>query len=62
MHVFVDAFNFFGDHLSLIWDKTLAHLAISGASLGVALLLAIPLGVWLGHLHRGSFLAIHASS
>src|SRR3984893_3301032 len=62
MHVFVDAFNFFGDHLSLIWDKTLAHLAISGASLGVALLLAIPLGVWLGHLHRGSFLAINAAN
>src|SRR3984893_13383707 len=62
MHVFVDAFNFFGDHLSLIWDKTLAHLAISGASLGVALLVAIPLGVWLGHLHRGSFLAINAAN
>jgi osmoprotectant transport system permease protein len=62
MHVFVDAFTFFGDHLSLIWDKTLAHLAISGASLGVALLVAIPLGVWLGHLHRGSFLAINASN
>jgi osmoprotectant transport system permease protein len=62
MHVFVDAFNFFGNHLSLIWDKTVAHLALSGASLGVALLLAIPLGVWLGHLHRGSFLAIQASN
>jgi osmoprotectant transport system permease protein len=62
MHVFVDAFNFFADHLSLIWDKTVAHLAISGASLGVALALAIPIGVWLGHLHRGSFVAINASN
>lgn len=62
MKSFVDAFTFFGDHLSLIWDKTLAHLALSGAALGVAVLLAIPLGVWLGHLHRGSFLAINAAN
>jgi osmoprotectant transport system permease protein len=62
MHTFIDAFNFFGNHLSLIWSKTEEHLALSFASLGVALLLAVPLGVWLGHLHRGSFLAINASN
>jgi osmoprotectant transport system permease protein len=28
----------------------------------VALAIAIPLGVWLGHLHRGSFLAINVSN
>jgi osmoprotectant transport system permease protein len=43
-------------------DKTLAHLAISFASIGVALAIAIPLGIWLGHLHRGSFLAINVSN
>lgn len=62
MQSFLDAFTFFGDHLSLIWDKTVAHLALSGASLGVAMLLAIPLGIWLGHLHRGSFLAINVAN
>ena len=62
MHTFIDAFNFFGNHLSLIWSKTEEHLALSFASLGFALLLAVPLGVWLGHLHRGSFLAINASN
>ena len=62
MHAFVDSFNFFTSHTALIWDKTLAHLSISFASIGVALLVAIPLGVWLGHLHRGSFLAINASN
>src|SRR5690349_25002667 len=45
-----------------MWSKTLAHLAISFASLGVALAIAIPLGVWLGHLHRASFLAINVSN
>jgi osmoprotectant transport system permease protein len=62
MHAFVDAINFFGDNLDLIWNKTLAHLEISFASIGVAILIGIPLGVWLGHLHRGSFIAINASN
>jgi osmoprotectant transport system permease protein len=62
MHDFVNAFPFFFDHLSLIGDKTVAHLEVSFASIGVAILIAIPLGVWLGHLHRGSFFAINASN
>lgn len=62
MHAFVDAFNFFFDHLSLIGSKTVAHLELSFVAIGVAILIAIPLGVWLGHLHRGSFFAINASN
>jgi osmoprotectant transport system permease protein len=54
--------NFFFNNLSLFRDKTLAHLAISFASIGVALVLAVPLGVWLGHLHRASFVAINISN
>lgn len=37
-------------------------MALSLASIGVAMALAIPLGVWLGHLRRGSFLAINVSN
>jgi len=62
MHVFLDAFNFFFNNLSLFGDKTLAHLEISFASVGVAVVTCIPLGVWLGHLHRGAVLAINAST
>jgi osmoprotectant transport system permease protein len=62
MHVFVDAVKFFFNNLSLFGDKTLAHLEISFASIGVAAAISIPLGVWLGHLHRGSFVAINAST
>ena len=62
MQTLIDSFTFFGHHPSLMWSKTLAHLAISFASLGVALAIAIPLGVWLGHLHRASFLAINVSN
>jgi osmoprotectant transport system permease protein len=58
----VNSFTFFGNHPGLMWNKTLSHLAISFASIGVALAIAIPLGVWLGHLHRASFLAINVSN
>ena len=62
MQTLIDSFTFFGNHASLMGNKTLAHLAISFASLAVALAIAIPLGVWLGHLHRASFLAINVSN
>ncbi len=62
MHTLIDSFTFFGYHPGLMRDKTQAHLAITFASIGVALAIAIPLGVWLGHLHRGSFLAINVSN
>ncbi len=62
MNTFTDALSFLADNTGLIWDKTVEHLLLSGASIGVAMVLAIPLGVWLGHLHRGSFLAINVSN
>jgi osmoprotectant transport system permease protein len=62
MQTFVDAIEFLFDNLGLIWDKTVEHLVLSGAAIGVAMVVAIPLGVWLGHLHRGSFIAINVSN
>ncbi len=57
-----DPFSFFIHNLSLFASKTAAHLELSFVAIGVAILLAIPLGVWLGHMHRGSFLAISVSN
>ena len=62
MKTFADAIEFLFDNLGLIWEKTLEHIWLSGAAIGVAVAIAIPLGVWLGHLHRGSFLAINVSN
>ena len=59
---FVDAFRFIGDNHGLLLHKTVEHLELSGAALGIALAIALPLGVWLGHLHRGSFVAINVSN
>jgi osmoprotectant transport system permease protein len=62
MQDFLDAFTFIGDSRSLLWQKTLEHLSVSFEAIAIALLIAIPLGVWLGHLHRGSFAAINISN
>jgi osmoprotectant transport system permease protein len=62
MHSIIDAFQFIGDNLHFMLTKTLEHLALSGAAIAVSLVIAIPLGVTLGHLHKGSFLAINASN
>lgn len=59
---FVDAFRFIGDNASLLWGLALDQLALSGAAMAIAILIALPLGVWLGHLHRDSFIAISVSN
>jgi osmoprotectant transport system permease protein len=59
---FENAIEFLFDNTGLIWDKTLEHIWLSLASLAVAIVIAVPLGVWLGHRHRGSFVAINVSN
>jgi osmoprotectant transport system permease protein len=61
LHTFAEAFRFIGDHPGLLATKAVEQLELSAAALGLALLVALPLGVALGHLHRGSSLAIGAS-
>src|SRR5207253_7814830 len=62
MKTFVDALQFIPDNRQLILDKTLEHLLYSFAAIAVSIVIAIPLGAWLGHIHRGSFLAINVSN
>jgi osmoprotectant transport system permease protein len=58
---FVDALRFIVDNPGLLATKALEQLELAGAALGLALVVALPLGIVLGHLHRGSGLAIGAS-
>jgi osmoprotectant transport system permease protein len=60
-HTFVEAFRFIGSNGGFLGHKALDQLALSGAALGIALVVALPLGIVLGHLHRGSGFAIGAS-
>ena len=62
MSTFGGALEFIVDRHELVLDKTWEHLVLSGAALGVALVIAVPLGVGLGHLHRGSFVAINLAN
>jgi osmoprotectant transport system permease protein len=47
---------------SEIWSLLAKHLELSFAALGLACLVAVPLGLWLGHIRRGQFLAISISN
>ena len=62
MGVFADAIEFIYDERSLVLHKTWEHIELSVAGMGVALAIALPLGIALGHLHRGSFLAVNVSN
>jgi osmoprotectant transport system permease protein len=57
-----DLVNFFIDNAGLLGQKTLAHLGIAGLGMAVALALAMPVGILLGHRHSGAFLAINISN
>lgn len=59
---FVDAFRFIPDNAGLLLSKTAEHVELSFASLGIALVLALPLGLWLGHRHRGLVVALGVST
>jgi len=43
-------------------QRTLEHLYYTGVSMAVALMLALPLGIGLGHLGRGGLLAINIAN
>jgi osmoprotectant transport system permease protein len=61
LHTFADALRFIGNHSGFLATKALEQIELSGAALGIALMVALPLGVALGHVHRGSGIAIAAS-
>ena len=62
MTVFIDSLEFIVDRRELILDLTWEHVLLSAAALGVSIAAAVPLGVVLGHLHRGSFIAVNLAN
>jgi osmoprotectant transport system permease protein len=61
MHTFVEAFHFIGNNPGFLAHKALEQIELSAAAMGIALAIALPLGIVLGHLHRGSGVAVGAS-
>jgi osmoprotectant transport system permease protein len=62
LDVFVNSFDFMVDQRHLLLEKTWDHILLSGAALAVSICVAVPLGVILGHLHRGSFIAVNVAN
>ena len=62
LDVFVNSLDFIVDRRELILEKTWEHVLMSAAALGVSVAVAVPLGVVLGHLHRGSFIAVNLAN
>lgn len=48
--------------LGAMWELAREHLQLSAAAVGTACAVSIPLALWLGHIGRGSFLAISVSN
>jgi len=67
MNVFVEAFKFIGRNGQIpgappfptLTHLTLETLKIAGIGIGIAVAIGLPIGLWLGHVHRGSFAAIN---
>lgn len=60
--LFVDAFRFIPDNAALLLHKAAGLAVLAFTALGIAILIALPLGLWLGHRHRGLFFALSTSS
>ena len=67
MHEFIEAFRFIArdgavaghPQLPSLTHLALETLKVSAIGVGISVVIAVPLGVWLGHVHRGSFVAIN---
>ncbi|MHB8240467.1 MAG: ABC transporter permease [Solirubrobacteraceae bacterium] len=70
MHEFIEAFKFIAHNGAIAGQPglpSLAHLALETLKVGaigvaISVVIAAPLGVWLGHVHRGSFVAINVGN
>jgi osmoprotectant transport system permease protein len=62
LDVFAKSLEFIVDRRELLLDKTWEHVVLSGAALAISIGVAVPLGVVLGHLHRGSFVAVNLAN
>jgi len=67
MNIFADTWRYLTDPASWqggggILARLLEQLLLTGTALALAMLVALPIALWLGHLGRGGFLAINISN
>jgi osmoprotectant transport system permease protein len=67
LHEFIEAFRFIAHNgavagqpgLPSLTHLTLQTLKVAAIGVAISVAIALPLGAWLGHIHRGSFAAIN---
>ena len=62
LDVFANSFDFLVDERELLLEKTWDHVVLSVAALALSIAIAVPLGVVLGHVHRGSVVAVNLAN
>jgi osmoprotectant transport system permease protein len=70
VHEFIEAFRFIAHNgavagapgLPSLTHLVLETLKVALIGLAISVAVAVPLGAWLGHLHRGSFVAINVGN
>jgi osmoprotectant transport system permease protein len=60
--LFIDAFRFIPNNAHLLFDKSIETAKLAFTALGISILIAAPIGLWLGHKHRGLTVALGVSS
>src|SRR5699024_4495307 len=46
------------ENFGLLLEKTGEHMWLSLVAIAVSLVIGVPIGLWLGHIHKGEFLAV----
>ncbi len=67
MNIFADTWRYLTDPANWqgdggIWARLLEQLLLTGTALALAMVVGLPIALWLGHLGRGGFLAINISN
>jgi osmoprotectant transport system permease protein len=57
-----EALAYFTDHSGEVLQRLLEHIQLSGVALVIAVVVALPVALWLGHTGRGALVAINSSN
>jgi hypothetical protein len=60
--VFVEAWAYLLAHQQQFGDALGTHVALSASALGIAIAVAVPLGIWLADTRRAALIAINAAN
>lgn len=45
-----------------LWDLGVSHMTVSLVAVAAAVIISVPIGLWLGHIGRGEFVAVSVSN